>query len=253
MKYFLIALLQLGTFSVAIADTGGEVGNGGDSRCADYTNIAGKIAVELLQIGQDRIDDVNKVINVDEIWKIKKGLRCIPVTALDRQARSYPDGHTELLVKEWEKLTIGQKVRLTAHELAVIAGYESDGEYFISESIVELVVKSSSYFNKAIFLETLKTKSKSVIENSDGSYTLIYPEDRINGGWYGFADAQSNLKGVCIFLGFKQYVTSHSDRRSQQGSFILIDEFGHFMNLQPRDNPNMLELTSITCTNNLSQ
>lgn len=169
----LICLLttQLFSFSSVFAKSSGGVigGGGGDPRCSEYSSSVGTVVKALAMAGQDKIDAINPMIRLDDLVKIKQGLKCFPVEKLDRVARSYPsEGYTDLLVTQWQKHDLYSKINLAAHELAVLARYENDGEYYTSEDIIKIVRQNSKQINNLMSAEQ-------VIENADGSVTLIRP------------------------------------------------------------------------------
>jgi hypothetical protein len=144
MSQKVIALTLFGSLLMSSAYAGPRSGGGGDFRCAEYADLADRIASTLAEVGQEKVNSVNDTIRVDDMERVSKRLVCIPVSSLDRQARSYPaSGRTDLLVFSWEGLSRPEKVRLTAHEMSILAGYEVDGEYSVSNKLVEILQKSS--------------------------------------------------------------------------------------------------------------
>jgi hypothetical protein len=141
----ILTVLLIGLSSSAYAGKGGVDGGGGDARCAEYVDLANSIANTLVTIGQSHVSTVSSVIKVADVQRISRSLKCLPVNQLDRQARSYADdNHTDLLVSAWSQLNGVQKLRLTAHELSVLASYESDGEYSESASMFQLLDEKSN-------------------------------------------------------------------------------------------------------------
>ena len=127
----------------------------------------------LKTIGQEKVSRENAVINVDELLRIKQSpLKCLPVKNLDRQARSIPaEKLTKLDAEDWEKMTMFEKIVLVNHELSVLAKYETDGEYFISEDI-ETILRDNS---NSLQIYMYGKYAKDVDKNPDGSFSLIKP------------------------------------------------------------------------------
>lgn len=164
------------TLPTVPAVDGKEIGNGGETNCAEYSDFVGRIVSILYKVGQNEVDTVNPLIRVSDLWDVKRKLVCKPVIQLDRHARSYTsDTHTDLLTSEWAKLSVPQKVRLAAHELAVLANYEKDGEYFMSNDMVAIAEANSEYFKNL-------TLAEQVIQNPDGTVTFLKPFVSTNQG-----------------------------------------------------------------------
>ncbi len=250
-----------------LASTGKEGGNGGDARCAEYSDMIGRIASALLTIGQAKVDQANVIVRVDDLWKIKRSLKCLPVKALDRQARSYSsESRTELLAESWAGLSLVQKIRLSAHELAVLANYEADGEYFISESMIEILAKNSQFFKNA-------TRAEQVVENPDGSISFVRPffldsggtmvpfgaeckswnfvQDQGGDGDWLLQPTSSLAEGICKFFGYSSVVTYGADPGTLPLSALFfryssVDSGGHFHGVF--SNSNYLQIVnSVTC------
>lgn len=171
-----LSLLVTGSQAVKAQDQGGMGSGGGYVYCGEFQDTVGRIASTLVTVGQDVVDRTNRVIRVDELWAIKRVLTCLPVSELDRQARSNPaTKHTDLLVQPfngltpWQNLSRSEQMRLAAHELAVLAGYENDGEYFISESMFAILKANSREF------KLIDVTADQVLGNADGSVTLLRP------------------------------------------------------------------------------
>ena len=154
-------------------------GGGGDARCAEYLDITAKVAIALKKIGQEKISKENPIIKADEIWNIRRApLKCLPGKDLDRQARSYPDKKlTKLDVEKWEKMNRYEKIRLAMHELSVLARYEGDGEYFISDDIKNLLKENPNRLQMDMYGEF----AKAIVKNKNGSITFFDPFFVING------------------------------------------------------------------------
>lgn len=248
----LFAVVTVTLLSQSPAFAGAGSGGGGDPRCSEYSNLMGEIVKSLAIAGQDKISAVNPLVRLDDLVKVKRNLKCLPVKELDREARSYPaDGHTDLLVSEWEKQDLNQKINLTAHEMSVLATYENDGEYYISEDLVKIVRASSKSINAQMSAEQ-------VVENVDGSVTLDHPFAMIEGQKIyfgieanisrsnltmfgslvpkkqGFArPAQDEAEGVCKYLGYQGVL---DNALSNEGRYTYVDASpdGHLLGLKTK-------------------
>jgi hypothetical protein len=246
-----LAILTLSLLSQSPALAGAGSGGGGDPRCAEYSNLMGEIVKALALAGQDKINAINPLVRLDDLIQVKRNLKCLPAQELDREARSYPaDGHTDLLVSEWEKQDLNQKINLTAHELSVLASYENDGEYYISEDLVKIVRASSQSINN-------RMSADQVIENNDGSVTFIHPFALINGKktyfgteikyakifflvapvdkkYMGEEDARPVAQGICKFLQY-QTAASYSQSEVSENEHASVDENGHLQGLKTKN------------------
>jgi hypothetical protein len=200
------------------AAVGGSDGGGGDARCAEFSDQVGRIAMGLMNIGQEDINEVSKVVIAKDLWQIKRSMRCLPVAQLDRQARSNPETlETRLFVDSWAKNTEYGKFRLAAHELAVLARYENDGEYFVSNEIVKILSQKSSEF--ATLVKRKNSLADTVITNPDGSVTFVNPRALDANGRAllihafkgAFTPSDQVASGVCKFFGFKRLI-DHSEK-----------------------------------------
>lgn len=254
----IIAKLFFTSF-IALAATpifGGQEGKGGDPYCAEFSDSLGRIAAALKTMGQEKINLVNAVINESDLWNIKKRFKCKPVDQLDRQAKSF-SAKTETHL-DWQKfrdLKFYNRIRLIAHELCVLAEYEGDGEYFVSDDLMRLLTENSEYFK-------FKLQAEEVIRNPNGSVTFVAPFLVIGEKVYPFATYQDgeiwgdNAKivaalGICRFMGRKSvetYSLSVSVRRGvtyaqllQSGSFRSF----HTQNGEWSDGSR--EVLSVTC------
>lgn len=112
---------------------GGVVGKapneiGGHAACGQFGDTATKIIAALGRVTQPEIDKTNSMIKISELQEVKKKLTCVPVTTLDRQLQAASDPNavqTKLLFKSWFHAPPIDRIRLTAHELAVLAQYEN--------------------------------------------------------------------------------------------------------------------------------
>lgn len=173
--FVLLICLSTSSFALASKIDGAGSGGGGDVRCFEYSNLVGEVVKSLAIAGQDKVDQLNPLIRVNDLITIKSKLKCLPVEELDRQARSYPeDLHTDLLVSNWDKLGQMEKINLASHELSILAKYENDGEYFVSEDIIKIVSENSKYLKNQLAAER-------VINNTDGSVTFFNPFVLIDG------------------------------------------------------------------------
>lgn len=175
-KIFILIMLLISVTQLKAQDSGGMGSGGGYVYCAEYQDMVGRIASALVTVGQGTVDGTNKVIRVNDLWSIKKVLTCLPVVELDRQARSNPTSkHTDLLIQvfngiiPWQNLSKTEQMRLAAHELAVLAGYENDGEYFISSDMISILKRYSSQF------KLIDVTADQIFTSADGSVTLYRP------------------------------------------------------------------------------
>lgn len=249
MKYskLFLSIMALASCLASVqagAKGGGMDGGGGDPHCVEYTNIAGKISVALVKVGQENVNKINPLVDVKSFWEVKKQLRCVPVESSDRVARSYKPTSTEqartvLLTAEWEKLSFVAKARLTTHELAVMAGYENDGEYFVSEPIFNEIAKQIGDFQSPF--------GGQQIYNKDGSVTFVNPTF---GGVNIQAHTFENIIGACKFAGYKT-AADHNGTTSQviRRDFyvpVVFSSAGHFQG-PTRQTGYVNVLTSLTC------
>jgi hypothetical protein len=215
----------------------------------------GEIVKSLALVGQDKINAVNPLVRLDDLIKVKRNLKCLPVQELDREARSYPaDGHTDLLVSEWEKQDLYEKISLTTHEMSVLASYENDGEYYISEDLVKIVRTNSQSINNQMSAEQ-------VIENKEGSVTLVRPFAMIEGikVYYGIEARISQLmypiigvngsdrlnlgntvtvsEGVCKYLGYQNALDYELSSTASGNTYADMSGDGHLLGQKTKHNP----------------
>jgi hypothetical protein len=183
----------------------------------------------------------------------------LPTNFLDRQARSSRTTmQTDLLVAKsygiepWQNLSKAEQVRLVTHELSVLAGYENDGEYFISESMQEILKMHSPGF------KLISISAETIIENKDGSVTLIYPYLMHQSSKYYLGEVpdlypgkgqQSDPKGICTYLNLPNthaYVLTSEDYRNEH-RLAVINNLGHLVGLWYSANHYHIRVRSITC------
>jgi|GEM_PF-4843168 hypothetical protein len=202
ISIFVSGLLIMAGLSAQAAsfDGGNSGGGGGDIRCSEYSDMVGRIALVLNNIGQEKVSETLSVVNVKDLWQIKKGLRCIPASKLNRQAFSVPSTRiTRLMVEEWQTLSQREKYRLATHELAVLAELEGDGEYFISDELLKIIRESGKLAIEPVVSEMLT-------KNPDGSVTYFQPQI-LNSSGVAVAilgDHDSSFTSLCMFLGYKK-------------------------------------------------
>lgn len=240
--FVLLICLSTSSFALASKIDGAGSGGGGDVRCFEYSNLVGEVVKSLAIAGQDKVDQLNPLIRVNDLITIKSKLKCLPVEELDRQARSYPeDLHTDLLVSNWDKLGQMEKINLASHELSILAKYENDGEYFVSEDIIKIVSENSKYLKNQLAAER-------VINNTDGSVTFFNPFALIDGKKIKFGvetrvthgyelviprpssidkvDRQLTAKSVCRYLGFNDSL-GFNLIESNDSVYSMVDKMGH--------------------------
>lgn len=197
---------------------GGVNGGGGDVRCAEYQTMAGRIALAFRQIGQPKVNETLDLINVKQIWEIKQGLKCIPDSQIPRQAVSIPSQKlTKLKGEDWEKFNSFEKMRLTLHELAVLAGYEKDGEYMISEVMLELLQKNSVYFNDL-------SHAEHTIRNPDETVTFLNPFVLDQNGKPAYISARDFAgETFCKYIGYFTSVKEVGVHTHDKIRIVLFD------------------------------
>ena len=179
-------------------------GGGGDKRCQDYVALVSEMAIELVRIGQDKINAIDpRIVASDILSKIDPGggstrlpLQCLPNPKLNRAAWSDSDNNlTWLNFGEWDKLNRTQQFDLSTHELAVLVGLEKDGYYSLgSQSIRKILAKHA---NPSL---RLRPRSTAITENLDGSFLIENPTTEEGFLYY----SANKLIGVCKHLGFEQ-------------------------------------------------
>lgn len=160
-----------------------SVPGGGTGACAEFSTIAGRLIAALAVIGQDKINQTNPFIQVNELIAIKKKpFKCLPASHLDRDAISDPLTVTTRLDQErWNTNKLYNQIRLVAHELAVLAKYESEGEYSVSPDMSALVFELAPYFK-------YKDKAEQVLI-SGNEVTFVNPIMVINEIAYPVGDS----------------------------------------------------------------
>lgn len=216
---------------LTIADGGGST-NGGDTRCCkEYSKIVGQVAYALVKIGNDKVQAESPLVSVDKLWNIKQKLRCIPATNLDRQARSDSQQLiTWLDVKKWDALKSDYaKTKLITHELAVLAEYESDGEYLISNDIDNVLRKYPNDLRGIMFGRFAEL----VTINPDNTIFLYKPFVEISDKRYFLVLGNSTLKFKsfeCRALGLNpsQSEGSYSNYESSlHANYVTINSNGN--------------------------
>lgn len=171
----LIALL-LALFShLAIASDGTNTSGGGDANCQEFNDIAGEVTVALAKVGQRNIAAENPLVRLDDLVKIKRALRCVPENGIPRHAISFPAQKlTKLNSEKWARLNKIQKTNLVIHELAVLAQYEQDGEYYISKSIRNVLAEHPNSLSVLLRLSNV-TANEVIVNERDGYVTIVDP------------------------------------------------------------------------------
>jgi hypothetical protein len=241
------------------AHAGPRSGGGGDPRCAEFSNLMGEVVKTLAIVGQDKLNSINPLVRLEDLIKVKRNLRCLPVEELDREAISYPaDGHTDLLVSEWENQGMREKLSLTTHEMCVLAGYENDGEYYVSEDLVKAVRANSRKINDQM-------NAEQVIENNDGSTTFVRPfavmngqkfyfgtEARYNNGYLLVIPMTSGLiseqklenpellaQGICKYLQY-QTAVAFSQNEAKGDQYAAIDQDGRSAGIKTKEGSSVI-------------
>jgi hypothetical protein len=193
-----------GTSSVIIMAGGADAG-GGAFFCAEYSDLVRKIIFDLNELGQTEINS-DKIKLVD-LLQIKEKIKCIPVKSLDRTIRSSPSLGTSYLLYDgtsttWQYLHMSEKIRLATHEIAILASYEFDGEYAVSDKIQEILKQKIPYYKFALQTEVVE-------KNTDDSYTFSYPFVMRDREKYSFAWELAN-GGINMPVG-SYYNSGHGD------------------------------------------
>lgn len=182
-------LFVMGLSAQAAPIDGGNSGGGGDIRCAEYSDLVGKIVSTLHGSDPENVAKELHGLDVKVLLRVKKNLKCFPVQELNRQAFSYPQTvTTKLLASSWEEMTYPEKVRLATHELCVLAGYEFDGQYALSQKIMQYLVVPLAIYGRQNF----------GILYSDGSTAFQFPN--AEGAWVRGSTIQE-ADSLCKYLG----------------------------------------------------
>ena len=215
-KYLMLLLLP----ALAHAQQGSH---GGDTRCEEFYQLASQISISLAKLGQEKMNLINPLVDVKEIRNVLlRPVQVIPAHQLDRQALSNPELMvTRLDVEQWEKISKPKRVELVSHELLVLTGKEADGEYLISQDLLE-ALKGTAMFAEPEFRGIRHAKS-------------------VNGGTTFYFDtvqairANSSTRGVCKYISERFTVgrNVHSERHhfyAGHGAYdvrpVIIDENG---------------------------
>ncbi|MEC9281584.1 MAG: hypothetical protein VX642_02645 [Bdellovibrionota bacterium] len=217
----------------------GKASEGGEKYCMQFSNIAGKIANDLLAIGNEKVQKIVPGIDVNEFWERKKVMSCVPVIFLDRTAKSYPSSNqVELLVNDsieissWNELSRMEKHKLVIHELNVLAGYELDGEYFLSEKLFEVLMKELTQE-----YSILKMKGSEVsLDKIKKTVTVISP-------FFGSSNNVSSLSQYCQYFNLRDLGMYETEPNRWGGAMIVLHENGGY---HYSDSPGF-KIKSVTC------
>ena len=193
-KWITLGLAILALINSASSYADREVGNGGDSRCAEFYAIASQISIALTKTGQTAIDRTNPAIQASKVREQLARLKVLPAHRLDRQAITDPStAVTHLDVRKWKRIDdYAERVRLVSHELMVLTSVEFEGDYQISKDLFQLLTHSR-YF--------LSLRVARSVENYDGSVSIVTPY------YEGNAIAiTSSADGICKYLGFDEAI-----------------------------------------------
>lgn len=189
----LLGLLTPNYSKAAVLSTAGD---GGDTRCQEFYNLASEVSIALAKLGQAKVNEVNPLIQVDFIRKqVMQPLKVTPVHHLARQALSDSEqDRTDLDVDQWDAIkSKTKKLDLVTHELMVLGGAEADGEYAVSKDARALLSASGA------FEELSYSKADSYEVQPDGSVNFEFDD--------GFA-ISSSLNGICKLMS-KQFRSAH--------------------------------------------
>ena len=219
-KLLMITLVAVGATATQNARAQDKVGNGGHQSCAKFIDFVGRVGAAIGNVEQSKIDKLNRLINGFLLHEESRKFTCLPTEELDRTARtlkiSDKEIRTTLKWKDWDALSTDAKLDLAAHELAVGADLESEGQYFNSQDIV-LFVRGSRQF------ADLKCDDLSY---QDGFITCQNPGYVIQGGKYKFKFLNEQTPyAICKYLGFGNQ-RAYSWSYAQSGSYVAIDNGG---------------------------
>jgi hypothetical protein len=178
MKIKKIAIVMALSLCWSLNVMAGKASEGGEKNCMELYSLASKAINDLFVVGQEKVSERLPMVNLSELFEARKKLRCIPVLELDRTARTEKStGVLELLVNEesqipsWNELDDKLKLQLVLHEVNIIAGLETDGDYFFSDELVKLLI--SNFKKEYLVLEM--TAAKKIFNSSSNTVTLISP------------------------------------------------------------------------------
>jgi hypothetical protein len=224
----IVAILPTG------ARAGDKIGNGGVAACSAFVQLVAKIGVALVNVGQERVDQVNRVIRVQELHQKALQFKCLPVSVQDRTAITLNDSNgrptTTLMweshegIQGWKDMNELEKLDLASHELAVAAEVESDGVYSTSPDMVRLAKTHRNFAE-------LKCESSTYI---NGVFMCVKPFMRnlfVNGVMEPKTLFRSKPKGICAYLGFKKVRSATSEHVKNIDQWrVVVDAQG-----MPRD------------------
>lgn len=179
MKIKKIAIVTALSLCWSLNVMAGKASEGGEKNCMELYSLASKAINDLFVVGQEKVSERLPMVNLSELFEARKKLRCIPVLELDRTARTEKaTGVLELLVNEesqipsWNELSDKLKLQLVLHEINIIAGLETDGDYFFSDELVNLLI---SIFKKE-YLVLEMTASEKLFNIATNTVTLVSPK-----------------------------------------------------------------------------
>jgi hypothetical protein len=214
LTIFVLISVLMDSMALAAGD-GTSSGGGGAPECADYVSHVRKVGEALFNIGQDKVNEINNTINVEELFKSsRKFNRCIPVKKFPKEVlkrlnleknygqtaitirESDEEIITYLIWKRWTKMNALSKIDLSSHELAVGMVLETEGNYQTVSLDISEMVQSTRFF--------AGTKCGS-INFLNGIMTCIEP--RYIYSDYSMIANGSDITGICKYLGYSSPVS----------------------------------------------
>ncbi len=187
--------------SINVFATGPGASGGGDSICFEFMSLTGLISSSMEILGQQKIDQVNPIVKIHEIVEIRKKLQCEPRYNIGAVAVSYPDKSlTHVSIERWPQTEIRSKLAIAVHELFILARYEDDGEYPLTEPILNFLIAESAAIRN-------KLSTNHELFNPDGTTTFLVPFADFNQDHFRIGNSEGDLQGahsVCNFFGYKK-------------------------------------------------
>lgn len=213
-KIFSFVILLFSINLDASANAGNDRGNGGDAYCAEYIDLVGRVGRVAKSKGQSTLKNAHASLNLSDVLDISTNLRCEPIEAMDRIARTKAekDGYlTTLNTPKWSELSFEQKLKLVSHEMLIGLGVEGEGQYGKSLKLYD-VVYSSDEFSKYKRSEVTEESPRKLLDGARIKITPITWMQGPSGGFYkdyigwtieplSVEVYESKSAGVSLFVG----------------------------------------------------
>lgn len=186
-----------------LSDVGGVNGGGGGTPCAEFTDLFSTFATSLQQAVINAKFKVSNAFDmIETIEDLNEKFRCLPAERLDRDARSNSITiTTRLLIPAWKTKNQSEKLRLVAHEFCIMTGLEREGEYQVSERLLQILAETSPQLKNS-------QRAEKVVANRDGSVTLLKPfildEKNVARGIYIESTKDKRATSLCRFFEMNQ-------------------------------------------------